>query len=195
MIRADDIHALVKRLGAIGVDDIEWSENVKAPAGPDDLALEAIFVICNSGMKHTVACGIYRRVRSALLDDRPVAEVFRHPGKAAAIEGIWRHRQRHFAEFEAAEDKLAWCAGLPWIGQITKYHLAKNFGVDVAKPDVHIGRLARLEGVTAQTLCERLAAETGYRVATVDVILWRACATGLLDSRAGELRAAIQGAA
>jgi len=195
VIRSDDIHALVERLGAIAAEDIAWSESIKPPTSPEDLALEAIFVICNSGMMHAVACGIYGRVRSALLDGRPVAGVFRHRGKAAAIESIWQHRDRHFMEFNAAGDKVAWCAGLPWIGEITKYHLAKNFGVDVAKPDVHLSRLANRERVTAQALCERLAAETGYRVATVDVILWRACATGLLDSRTGELRGDIQGAA
>ena len=48
--------------------------------------------------------------------------------------------------------------------------------------------LADREGVTPQDLCERLARDTGYRVATVDLILWRACATGLINSRTGERR-------
>lgn len=85
---------------------------------------------------------------------------------------------------DAADDKLAFCESLPWIGGITKYHLAKNFGADVAKPDVHLKRLADAAGCTAQALCDRLARETGYRVGTVDVVLWRACAIGLVDSRA-----------
>jgi hypothetical protein len=49
--------------------------------------------------------------------------------------------------------------------------------------------LQPVEGCTAQALCERLAAETGYRVATVDTVLWRACANGVLDSCSGEIRA------
>jgi len=86
-----------------------------------------------------------------------------------------------------AADKVEFCASLPWIGNITKYHLAKNFGADVAKPDVHLQRLADREGTTAQALCERLAKATGYRAATVDVLLWRACANGIINSRTGEI--------
>jgi hypothetical protein len=85
----------------------------------------------------------------------------------------------------AAEDKLAFCETLPWIGGITKYHLAKSYGLDFAKPDVHLQRLADLEGVTAQELCARLAPELGWKVRTVDLVIWRACATGILDSRTG----------
>lgn len=187
-ITAADVSAMVERLGAIAHSDIDWSENVAPPADAEDLALEAIFVICNSGMKNTVARLIYDRVRAAIRDGVPVSDVFRHAGKAAAIEAIWRDRQKHLADFHAAGDKVAWCETLPWIGGITRYHLAKNFGVDVAKPDVHLQRLADREATTAQALCERLAGETGYRVATIDLILWRACATGLLDSRTGQLR-------
>jgi hypothetical protein len=60
---------------------------------------------------------------------------------------------------------------------------SENLGADVAKPDVHLNRLAEAERVTAQELCERLAKETGYRAATVDLILWRACANGIIHSR------------
>lgn len=60
-----------------------------------------------------------------------------------------------------------------------------------AKPDVHLQRLADLEGVCAQALCERLAKETGYRVATVETLIWRACANGILISRTGEIRRAV----
>ena len=88
---------------------------------------------------------------------------------------------------------LEWLQGLPWIGGITKYHLAKNLGIDCAKPDVHLQRLADREGVTAHVLCERLAKATGYRIATVDLVLWRACATGLIDSRTGTVSHRLNG--
>ena len=83
---------------------------------------------------------------------------------------------------------LDFCDSLPWIGGITKYHLAKNFGAQVAKPDVHLVRLAEREGCAPQQLCERLAAATGWRVITVDTLLWRACANGFIDSRTGEIK-------
>lgn len=166
---------------------IEWQQTVQAPADSDIFAREAIFVICNSGMKHTVARRIHDRVIAALSDGASASTVFGHKGKAAAIDTIWRHRADLFARFLLVDGdyaKLDFLGALPWIGGITKFHLAKNFGVDVAKPDVHLGRLAVAEGSTVHDMCARLARETGYRVATVDLILWFACARGVVNSRA-----------
>lgn len=188
MISKDDFLRILDLLGDQGREDVEWANGCKMPDSPEDFALEVIYVICNSGMKHKVAVGIFERCKSAVLEGQPVINYFGHQGKAAAIEVIWRDRARLYAEYAAAPDKVAYAETLPWIGKITAYHVAKNFGAQVAKPDVHLQRLANLERVTAQQLCERLAAETGYRVPAVDTVLWRACAYGLLDSRTGQLK-------
>lgn len=187
MITASIFNAVVKALGSIGQEDIKWSEGIKPPTDAEDFALEAIFVICNSGMKNTVARGIYERVAKELYAGGTAHNKFGHVGKASAIDAIWVDRLALFERYMAADDKLAFCASLPWIGGITKYHLAKNFGAQVAKPDVHLQRLADHEGTTAQALCERLSAATGWKVATVDVLLWRACANGIINSRTGEV--------
>lgn len=168
-------------------DDVEWAEHCRPPDCALAFASESIFVICNSGMRNTVARNIYSRVMDALAHGRGAIVAFGHIGKVDAIDDIWKNRDQYFAEYLAAPDKLAYCETLPWIGQITKYHLAKNFGLQFAKPDVHLQRLADRERCTPQALCERLAHESGYKVATVDVILWRACAIGLLESRTGRL--------
>lgn len=188
MLTKHDLTRLIGAMGLQAVADIDWAENLSPPATAEEFALEAIFVVCNSGMKNTVAEGIYQRCIRALGERKPVSGVFGHAGKAAAIERIWRDREPLLAGYLAAEDKLAFCESLPWIGGITKYHLAKNFGADLAKPDVHLVRLADREGCTVQALCERLARETGFRVATVDTLLWRACATGVLNSRTGAIK-------
>lgn len=194
-ISHDEFMRLIAALGEQGQDDIAWSENLKPPVDADDFASEAIFVICNSGMKNTIAVKIFAKVMAAIQGGISAFAVFGHPGKAKAIDAIWRDREALLASYSAAPDKIEFCASLPWIGGITKYHLAKNFGADVAKPDVHLQRLADREGVTAQALCERLAAESGYRTATVDVLLWRACANGILDSRTGAFAAPPSGEA
>lgn len=172
-------------------NEVLWSENAQPPVDPEDLASEAIFVICNGGMKNTVARGIYERVMPAITGGASAATVFKNANKVKAIDQIWRTRAGLFAAFQALPDddsRLAWCGSLPHIGPITKYHLAKNFGVDVAKPDVHLQRLADLHGETVQGLCQRLGGLVGLRARTVDVVLWRACAAGVLNSRTGELR-------
>lgn len=189
MIDAATFTRVLSALGQQGEDDVQWAENLTPPPHAEHFALEAIFVICNSGMKNTVARGIFDKCVGALWNGKPVAGVFGHEGKAAAIERIWREREALFLAYCQSTDRLAFLESLPWIGGITKYHLAKNFGLQVAKPDVHLQRLADREGCTPQYLCERLACETGYTVATVDTILWRACANGVIDSRSGEVRA------
>lgn len=174
--------------------DIEWSVKCKLPETPEEFAREAIFVICNSGMKNTVARKIFREVILSIETGCSASDVFRHEGKCKAIDAIWRNRRQwHLnliaaVQFERDEGLLDFCSRLPWIGPITKYHLAKNFGAQVAKPDVHLQRLADRENCTPQLLCERLALLSGYTVATVDVLLWRACATGVINSKTGEIR-------
>lgn len=166
-------------------DDYEWAQNVKPPATPEALACEYTWVVINSGMNNTVARQIMDRVWPLLVADQPIAAAFGHKGKVSAIEDTWERRESRYLEFLDADAQstaqvLNWCESLPWIGGITKYHLAKNLGVDCAKPDRWLVRLANVEGETVDALCARLARATGDRVATVDVVLWRACAIGLV---------------
>ncbi|KTE36436.1 hypothetical protein ATE62_14675 [Sphingopyxis sp. HIX] len=162
--------------------DIDWSETVPPATSPEEFADHAIYVICNSGMKNSVAEPIYEACMAALLSGKRVRRVFGHPGKAKAIQKIWRDRERLFVAYLFATDPIKFLQRIPWIGPVTSYHLAKNLGADVAKPDVHLERLARRDGTTTHRLCQRLSRETGYRVATIDTVLWRACAEGLLNS-------------
>ncbi len=161
---------------------IEWSETIMPPTEARTFAREAIYVICNSGMNFITANGIYWKCVRALNRRQSSSTVFGHPGKTKAIDHIWRHRNVLFAAFEIAENKLAYCHTLPFIGDITKHHLAKNLGLDTIKPDVHLMRLARAERVSPVALCARLAYQTGYRQSTIDSILWRACADRYLVS-------------
>lgn len=63
---------------------------------------------------------------------------------------------------------------LPFIGPITSWHLAKNLGLDVAKPDRHLIRVSeRLGFRSADHLCRELAATTGEQAKVVDLIVWR----------------------
>lgn len=176
--------------------DSIWPEDIVPPRNAEGFAEAAVYVIVNSGMKYGVAQSIFARCVDKLQQDGRVRKVYGHPGKTLAIQRIWSRRQQLFEAYQQAEDKLEFCASLPWIGPVTKFHLAKDLGVDVAKPDVHLARLARGDRTTVERLCRRLANETGYRVATIDTILWRACATGILDSRRYEnegWRAAFRG--
>ena len=112
----------------------------------------------------------------ALETGRSAATEVSHPGKHEAIDKIWSDREKLFSAYIRDPNKIEFLQTLPWIGKVTCYHLGKNLGLDHAKPDVHMERLARHEGITTDDLCKRLARQTGYRVATIDTVLWRACA-------------------
>lgn len=171
--------SLRERVFAAGyADEYEWAQNVKAPADADEFALEYIWVVCCSGMKEQIARIIQAKIHAAIKDGRPIRSAFGHPGKAAAIQTVWDNRNSHFVAFQMANDILAFCKSLPWIGDITKYHLAKNLGADVAKPDRWLERVAARSNETPATLCQRLHGEVGDRIATVDLIIWRACNLG-----------------
>ena len=186
LLRFRQIEAVLREAGYGPI--IEWSETIPAPADADAFAREAIYVICNSGMKNAVAVPIFERCMIALEDGRSAATEFGHPGKREAIDRIWLERKELFVRYMASAEPIAFLRSLPWIGEVTSYHLAKNLGADVAKPDVHMERLARRERSTTHRLCRRLSRQTGYRIATIDTVLWRACADRLLDSRTYELQ-------
>lgn len=160
-------------------DEYAWCEGVTEPADAMAFFLEYGWAVVNSGMRNQVAEGIWRRVLDSLQDGGTVQEAFGHPGKSSAMQQMFEERDAQFAAYLAAEDKIAFLAALPWIGPITKWHLAKNFGVECAKPDRHLSRLANAEGASVADLCARLAAESGDRVATVDLVLWRAANLGM----------------
>lgn len=172
------LHLRARLADAGYASEYEWSQTVGPPTDADAFFREYTFVVCNSGMKATIARAIFDRIMLGLELGVSVVDVFGHPGKAKAIQDVYDTRWQWFAAYERAPDKLAFLHAMPWIGEITKWHLAKNFGVDCAKPDRHLVRIAGDEGVGE--LCARLAAATGDRVATVDLILWRAASLGWL---------------
>lgn len=185
-MKVTEYRALRKALYDNGYsEEIEWAQNCKPPVDAVAFAREAIFVICNSGMKAAVARGIFNRVMATLEAGESAGAAFNHAGKVGAIDDLWRRRQWFFDAYMARltdEARLEFLAGIPWIGTIIKWHLAKNLGMDVAKPDRHLERVAKSCGLSVQVMCEKLAKATGDRVATVDLVIWRACAMGIIDS-------------
>lgn len=81
-----------------------------------------------------------------------------------------------FDEFKLSilADPIIQLQKLSFIGPITSWHLAKNLGLDVAKPDRHLIRLSeRLGFQSADHLCRELAATTGEKTKVIDLIVWR----------------------
>ena len=169
------------------VDEVDWAQNVRAPESPRAFAREYVWVVLNSGLRNQVAQGIWAKLRPVLETGGRASEVYGHEQKAAAIDDVWDRQGELFNAFCSVEDKLAFCESLPWIGPITKFHLAKNLGDDVAKPDRHLERVADVSGEGVQELCQRLADASGNRIGVVDLVIWRACNLGVLSVRDSQL--------
>jgi hypothetical protein len=67
---------------------------------------------------------------------------------------------------------------LPWIGPVTRYHLARNVGLlECVKPDLHLARMAEHWGYPGcLEMCEDLRPE-GMPLGIVDLVLWYAAST------------------
>jgi len=181
MMTKDQYTDLRRRLVMAGYgQEIAWAECLKPCDSALDFALEAMWVILCSGMKAQIARMIEEKIYKALNNGQPISSVFGHKGKVKAIEYILDDKHRLFVDFQKATDKLAFLKTLPWIGDITKYHLAKNLGIDVVKPDRHLVRIAAKENKTPHELCKEISGLTGDSLAVVDTVIWRAANLGWL---------------
>lgn len=76
---------------------------------------------------------------------------------------------------------------LPFISNITKFHLARNLGLDVVKPDIWMIRLAERIGFPStadgvKNMAEDFHSATGVKIGKIDLVLWRACEQGWLET-------------
>jgi hypothetical protein len=172
--------------------EIEWQDSRSLDLLTEDSFLqEYAWVVLASGMREAVVRRKFPSISGCFFSwssAKRIADhaeacvqaalrVFRHEPKMRAIvftaglianEGFARFRQSLQAR------PLDTLLGLPYIGPVTQYHLAKNIGVNVAKPDRYLVRIAHLFGYpTVQDFCEAVSRETGSKAAVVDLVFWR----------------------
>lgn len=62
----------------------------------------------------------------------------------------------------------------PYIGPAAACHLAKNIGLNIAKPDRHLIRVSKACGFkTPNDLCSVLTTVVGDDISTIDLVIWR----------------------
>jgi hypothetical protein len=95
--------------------------------------------------------------------------------------------KRYIGWDHEAEYEICYLDTLPMIGPVTRYHLARNIGIDCVKPDRHLIRLASEAGYEmkdpqkgVETMCRNIQKDIGdaEKLGTIDVVLWRACNLG-----------------
>jgi len=104
-------------------------ETATAPQDADAFAKAVIRVICEASVTASVGRRAYELCLRALASGATSRLGFRHPGKAEAIDLIWRERHRLYRDYLGSNDKLAFLSTLPWIGPVTRGRLAWNLGL------------------------------------------------------------------
>jgi len=75
---------------------------------------------------------------------------------------------------EIRRNPLQALQSLPFVGPVTRYHLAKNIGLPFAKPDRHLVRLATSVGYSdIQQFCKDISECVDDSIPVVDIVLWR----------------------
>lgn len=139
---------------------------------PEKFFEQYVWCVLNAGMKEQVARKIWEKYLDKL---DPL--VIGHLGKRAAIEQGLKNYVRWFGELKCTKNQIEYLQTLPWIGPITKYHLARNIGIDAVKPDRHLERFAKQFGFkTPLELCQHVQNEIGNsdKLGLIDFVFWRA---------------------
>ena len=114
--------------------------------------------------------------------------VFRNLRKVDGIIGVARYVDNAgYGTLKEAivRDPIPELRNFPFIGPVTSWHLAKNLGLEVAKPDRHLARLSFSLGFEdAHHLCASVAAASGDCVKLVDLVFWRYTASLRYDPSA-----------
>jgi len=155
-------------------DEISWYNNLPDFEKLDKTFFfrEYVWVVINSGMKNQVAEGIFKKFWN---DGKNFNfEAIKHPNKNKAVKRVFNRLDFYFNHFLQSKNKLKFLKNLPHIGDITKFHLAKNLGISVAKPDRHLVRIANLfEYDDVQKFCKKVSELTNDKIGVVDLVFWR----------------------
>lgn len=153
--------------------EIEYVRNIKNIKEQDAVSFfrEYTWVVLNTGMKEQIARKIFENFMEKL-DLNKIG----HLGKRAAIQRAILEYDQWFDQLQEAKEKIGYLESLPWIGPVTKYHLARNIGIDTVKPDRHLVRLAKKYGFSSPlALCQAIQNIVDEKLGVIDVILWRYC--------------------
>lgn len=159
-------------------EQINWARNIRfEDITPDRFFFEYVWTVLCSGFKVSIAEKTFHQIFSNGFHP----EIVKHQLKRRAIEKGFGEFQHWFAQLTELPDekRIEYLDSLPHIGSTTRYHLARNIGLDFAKPDIHLVRLAERFGfIDVETMCSSISQRTKERIGVVDLVLWRYCERG-----------------
>jgi hypothetical protein len=192
--RMVDFYLLAKNIvvGEGFGEEIQWQDRLQFSDLNESVFLrEAAWVVLSSGMREAVVRNKFQSFSFAFYDwlsakqisanaqrcKRTASRIFAHSGKIdSIIEICGLINTNGFDAFKAkiASGGVVFLRSLPFIGPATSYHLAKNIGFDVVKPDRHLLRISELAGYSNPAeMCHKISSVVGDRLSVVDLVVWR----------------------
>ena len=179
-------------IGAGYDHEIDWQEETDiARTTETEFLREAAWVVLSSGFRETIVRAKFPGVSEAFLDwcsaerisacrescERQAMSVFGNRRKICAIGKIVRMVAEdgyEVVKWRVRQGGAKYLREMPFMGPVTSYHLAKNIGIAVAKPDRHLMRMACASGRgSAMEMCEEVAKIVGDATDVVDLVFWR----------------------
>ncbi len=172
--------------------EIDWQDSVRWSNLDETTFLrEYAWVVLCSGFRESLIRQRFPSISQAFLNWSSASEiVVDTPGCRRKALSIFGHQRKieaiistcqliHTSGFDVFRLKIEsegirFLKSLPYIGAATAFHLVKNLGLDLAKPDRHLTRIADSLGFDSpQQLCEQISTIVGDRISVVDIVLWR----------------------
>ena len=173
-------------------DELRWQANLNQPNfSESDFLREYAWVVLNSGFRESIVRKYFDFISLCYCEWQSAQEIHELADicNSAAASAIGNTRKLraitdtagliHRIGFEQLkcsliEDFLGVARTLPFIGAVTARHLAKNLGVEAAKPDRHLARLAgRFGYCSVDEMCNAISDVTGDSISVADIVLWR----------------------
>ena len=177
-------------------EDITWQEARDLEKLTEkDFLCESAWVIVNSGFRYETARKIWPDLSGAFHDfnaawyvvykSEPIRiaalRAFKNKAKIDAMLKIARIvNDEGWSKIhgEIKSGGIDYLERFPFIGPITKFHLAKAIGIDCVKPDRHLERIAKAAGYDSPlSMCEVIKEKSGDKLAVIDIVLWRFAVT------------------
>ena len=172
--------------------EIDWQDELNYDKVTEQTFLEQFsWVVIASGMNDKVVRKIFPAIKKIMFDFassqklyvnekncmRKALKVLNHPGKIKSIFYVVDFINKHSFEEVRSRIKIegiSFIQTFPYMGKATSYHLAKNLGLNVVKPDRHLIRISNLLGYDSpDTFCQLLASQISEKLSLIDLVLWR----------------------
>jgi len=172
--------------------EIDWQAEVDFDKINEcDFLREAAWVILSSGFRESVLRTKFRSISEAFLNWKSAKDIVKHQnlcraealscfGHTGKIDAILQIAARiaksgfHSFKNQIKQFGVSQLQKLPYIGPITCFHLGKNLGLNVVKPDRHLVRAAKsARARSVQELCEAIQQVVGDPIAVIDLVIWR----------------------